>query len=128
MPLFDLHEVSSFKDILGEKKFNRLTVYEYEEEEEEEEKLLRAPTKHEPSIQQKFNRFLTEHSIKEQYKYNFLHFNLNGETILHDFLIKVNPKWFIFNAFIWNITSENHIFWSKIDKTWKEALKELKNE
>lgn len=74
-----------------------------------------------------FIDFLKENNLYLKYKINF---NKNKRRTLcredtFENLINEDYEEVINYAFTWGLTQQNHFFWSKIDKEWKNILHNL---
>ena len=69
-----------------------------------------------------FIDFLKENNLYLKYKINF---NKSKRKDTFENLINEEYEEVINYAFTWGLTQQNHFFWSKIDKEWKNILHNL---
>jgi hypothetical protein len=92
-------------------------------EKEKIEKVLKYYYKTYPLSDELFVKFLNENEIYSQFIKNSNNFIINKVSNINK---KPSPEYYFFDAFLWEKTTEEFIFWNIIHTKWIIYLKEKK--
>jgi len=125
---------SSFKDIMGESRFENSAKYEYPtkdfdlsnvyENVSSKEELKEMPgMKNIPKVQILFNKFLQERDLVTEYKDEFTDYKRTEKRSIQKFLDQVRPSKYIWDAIEFAYTIKGFLFWEKLHFEWVKLLR-----
>jgi len=134
--IFFPDDFTSFKELLGEDKFNRLAVYDADPKEGEKDYYKRREKEKYPqytknncsdiSIQYAFERLLKKHKVITkfiQYFKTYPNYPKGDYISFKEYTGLNEPEWWI-NSIVWDDTDEGYGFWERLNIEWLNILKE----
>jgi len=125
---------SSFKDIMGESRFENSAKYEYPTKDfdlsnvyeniSSKEELKEIPSmKSMSKAQRLFVKFLRERDLVTEYKNEFIDYKQMEKRSIQEFLNQERPSQYIWDAIEFVNTKKGYDFWKKIHLEWLKLLR-----